>query len=121
MPPLLRDSILVPVPKSNKDTSVSSNYCPIALSSTLSKVLEWMILHKYSEVFVSSYLKFGFKPHSSTSLCTRVVKNVVSRYIQHSSSVYGCFLDAFDLVDHATILFRKLVDRGLPCVRFFMS
>ena len=43
MPPLLRDSILVPVPKSNKDTSVSSNYRPIALSSTLSKVLEWPI------------------------------------------------------------------------------
>ena len=61
--PLLRDSILVPVPKSNKDTSVSSNYRPIALSSTLSKVLEWLILHKYSEFFTSSYyshLQFGF-------------------------------------------------------------
>ena len=113
MPALLRDSILVPVPKSNKDGSVSHNYCPIALSSTLSKVLEWLILY-YSEFFVSSHLQFGL--HSSTSLCTGVVKNVMSHYIQHGSSVYGFFLDAskaFDLVDH-TILFRKLLDRGLP-------
>ena len=46
MPALLRDSILVPVPKSNKDASVSHNYRPIALSSTSSKVLEWLILYK---------------------------------------------------------------------------
>ena len=46
MPALLRDSILFPVPKSNKDASVSHNYRPIALSSTLSKVLEWLILYK---------------------------------------------------------------------------
>ena len=54
-----------------------------------------------------------------------MVKNVVSHYIQHDSSVYGCFLDAskaFDLVDH-TIPFRKLQDRGLPLlvVRFLLS
>ena len=116
MPSLLRDSILVPVPKSNKDTAISSNYRPVALSSTLSKVLEWMILYKYSEFFTSSHLQFGFKPHSSTFLCTGVVKNVVSRYIRSGSSVYGCFLDAcktFDLVDHS-ILFHKLLEHGLP-------
>ena len=78
MPALLQDSILVPVPKSNKDASVSHNYRPIALSSTFSKVFEWLILYKYSEFFVSSHLQFGFKPHSSTSLCTGVVKNTTS-------------------------------------------
>ena len=49
----------------------------------------------------------------------------MSHYIQHGSSVYGCFLDAskaFDLVEH-TILFHKLLDRGLPLlvVRFLLS
>ena len=116
VPPSLRDSTLVPVPKSNKDASLSSSYRPIALSSTLSKVLEWMILDRYSEFLGSSHLQFGFKPHSSTTLCTGVVKNVVSHYIHSGSSVYGCFLDAskaFDIVDHNT-LFKKLLDCGLP-------
>ena len=55
-------------------------------------------------------MQFGFKP---TTLCTGVVKKY---YINKGSCVLGCFLDAskaFDMVDH-TILFRKLVDRGLP-------
>jgi len=39
MPELLRDCILVPIPKGNKDPSVSDNYRPIALASTLSKAL----------------------------------------------------------------------------------
>ena len=103
MPHILRDSILVPVPKGSKDASVSANYRPIVLSSTLSKVLEWLILSKYSEFFSSSHLQFGFKSGSSTSLCTGTVKNIVARYIRNGSSVFGCFLDAskaFDMVDH---------------------
>ena len=125
MPQLLRDSTLVPVPKNNKDASVSTNYRPIALLSTLSKVLEQLILCKYSNIFTSNHLQFGFKPGSSTSLCTGMVKNIVSRYIHNGSSVLGCFLDAskaFDSVDHG-ILFKKLSDRGLPLavVRFLLS
>ena len=110
MPPVLRDCVLVPIPKGVKDTSSSLNYRPIALSSNLSKVLERLILLKFIAFFTSSELQFGFKPGFSTTLCTGVVKNYLS------IKVLGCFLDAskaFDMVDH-TILFRKLVDRGLP-------
>ena len=46
MPKCLRDCVLVPIPKSGKDASCSENYCPIALASTLSKVLEHIILEK---------------------------------------------------------------------------
>ena len=102
MPPVLRDCVLVPIPKGVKDTSSSLNYRPIVLSSNLSKVLERLILLKFIAFFTSSQLQFGFKPDSSTTLCTGVVKNIIS----HASK-------AFDMVDH-TILFRKLVDRGLP-------
>ena len=40
MPKSFRDSVLVPVPKGNKDASNSSNYRPIALSSTFSKIID---------------------------------------------------------------------------------
>ena len=55
---------------------MSANYRPIALSSTFSKVLEQLVLCKYSNIFTSSHLQFGFKPGSSTSLCTGMVKTL---------------------------------------------
>ena len=47
MPNVLRDCVVIPIPKSLK----GSNYRGIAIASTLSKVLEGVILHKYSEFF----------------------------------------------------------------------
>jgi hypothetical protein len=75
--------------------------------------------------FCNNHLQFGFKPGYSTTLCTGIVKNVVSRYIHNGSAVLGCFLDAskaFDMVDHG-VLFRTLRDRGLPLpiLRFMLS
>ena len=81
MPQCLRDCVLVPVPKKNKDAACSVNYRPIALSSCLSKILEHFIMSKYSAYLYSSSLQFGFKPRFPTTLCSGVVKNVVSRYI----------------------------------------
>ena len=72
----------------------SSSYRPIALASSLSKTLEHLNLIKYSTFLHTSPLQFGFKPGSSTTLCTGVVKNIISRYIHSGSSVHGCFLDA---------------------------
>ena len=119
------DSIIVSVPKGNKDLSKSSNYCPIALSSNFSKILERVILSLYQPFFSTSVLQFGFKPGHSTTLCSAMVKNVVSRYIHNGSPVLGCFLDAskvFDLIDHG-ILFDTLMKGGLtfPIVRFLES
>ena len=45
-------------------------------------------------------------------MCTGLIKNVVAQYTHRGTNVFGCFLDAFDLVDHG-ILFHKLLDRGL--------
>ena len=125
MPHCLRDCVLTPIPKSGKDISSSQNYRAIALASSLSKVLEHLILKKYSSFLSTSHLQFGFKSGFSTTLCTGVLKNVVSRYIHRGSSVLGCFLDAskaFDLVNHG-VLFCTLFDRGLPLsvLRFLSS
>ena len=76
----LRDCVLVPLPKRNKDITCSQNYRPIALASTLSKILEHLICTKFAAFLSSSPLQFGFKAGSSTTLCTGMVQNVVSRY-----------------------------------------
>ena len=123
MPKCLRDCVLIPIPKSGRLASSSENYRPIALASSLSKLLEHLILSKYSSFLYSHSLQFGFKSGFSTTICTGLVKNVISKFIHNGSSVLGCFLDAskaFDLVDHHK-LFQKLMARGLslPIVRFF--
>ena len=51
MPKCFRDCVILPIPKGNKDTTCSQNYRPIALASSLSKVLERLILMKYESFF----------------------------------------------------------------------
>ena len=81
MPKPIRDCTIVPIPKGNKDFSSSDNCRPIALAPTLSKALEWCILHSYPDhFFLTSGLQFGFKQKISTTLCTGAVNNIVSRY-----------------------------------------
>ena len=76
MPQCLRDSVLVPVPKKNKDATCSVNYRPIALSSCLSKILEHLIMTKYSAYLYSSPLQFGFKP-GFPPLCVLVLSRML--------------------------------------------
>ena len=123
MPKCFRDSVILMIPKPHKDTSCSQHYRPISLASTLSKVIEHIILLKYENILASNPLQFGFKHGSSTSLCTSLIKQVISRYINRGSKVLGCFLDAskaFDMVDHG-ILFRKLLKRDLPSPIIYVS
>ena len=96
MPKCFRDCVLVPIQKGSNDATLSQNYRPIniALASSLSKVLERLIISKYETFFHSNALQFGFKRGHSTSLCTATVKNVVSHYMHNGSAVLGCFLDA---------------------------
>ena len=125
MPLCIRDSVLIPTPKGNKNTYCSQNYSAIALASILSKILQYLILTRYESFFNTSCLQFGLKPGLSTSMCTGALKSIVSRYINRGSTVFRCLLDAskaFDLVN-CEVLFHKLVERGLPLpvVRFLSS
>ena len=112
VPASLRDCLIVPIRKGQKDPSISGNYRSIALAPSLSKTLEWVILSQFTECCCTIDLQFGSKKGMSTSLCTGFVKYVVTQYLSNESPVYSCFLDlskAFDLVDHnCNLLFRRL-------------
>ena len=83
LPSCLGDCILVPVLKPGKDSSCGDSYRPIALASTLSKILEWCI--KFNNYLQTSELQFGFKP---ITFCTGVLKGVVLNVVLLSSLVF---------------------------------
>ena len=75
-----------------------------------------VVLDKFRDKLCTSDLQFGFKSKSSANMCTMVLKETISYYVNNHSSVFCTFLDAskaFDRV-HYCKLFRLLIKRGLP-------
>ena len=112
MPTAFRVGIIQHIPK---DPSLSSNYRGIALALSLSKIFERSILLTWNCYFYSNELQFGFKPASSTTLCTGVLKAVVNCYLNKGSKVYACLIDApRPLILSITVLFTKPLERKMP-------
>jgi hypothetical protein len=66
-----RHATVIPIAKPGRDHSDPSNYRPISLPSTISKILEWVILKRLN-AFISGHNvllnhQFGFKAAHSTS------------------------------------------------------
>jgi hypothetical protein len=110
-------STIVPIPKGhNANASDSSNFRGIALSSIFGKILDNIILERYSSNLMSCDLQFGFKAKCSTNLCTTVLKETMAYYAHGQTPVFCTFLDitkAFDKL-HYCKLFKFLIKRRLP-------
>ena len=92
VPSNLLSSTIVPIPKkSNVNATDSDNYRGIALSSVLGKIFDNVILVKYSDKLSTCNLQFGFKRNSSTHMCTMVLKETISYYVNNNSSVFAPF------------------------------
>ena len=117
VPVAMTDVMIIPILKSNlKDSSDSENYRPIAVSNSISKILEKCMLNRLGTYLQTSDNQFGFKRSHSTETCIFALKQVLNYYRDAGSPVFVCFLDiksAFDRVSHNK-LFLKLLDRGVP-------
>ena len=88
----LMESVIVPTVKNARENiSSKDNYRPIALTSTLSKIIEKIILAQYSSLLQTTENQFGFKSNSSTDLCVFSLKQVIHYYRNNGSPVYLCF------------------------------
>jgi len=112
----LLHATIMSIPKDlRKSLCDDSNYRGIALCSSIAKLFDVILLRRNCEVMKSDDNQFAFKRLYSTSMCTYVLKETVTYFLNRGSSVYACFLDAtkaFDRVryDH---LFQILVDKGV--------
>jgi len=109
-------STIIPIPKGkNANLTDSDNYRGITISSVLGKVFDLVVLDKYSDHLVTSYLQFGFKARRSTNMCSMVLKETIAYYVNNRGTAYCTMLDAFDRVEYAK-LFRLLLSRYLSPV-----
>ena len=117
LPAELVYSLLVPLVKDKAGPlDDKSNYRAIALSTTLSKVLELVLIERLEPFLHTSDAQFGFKVGHSTTHAAYCLKETVNYYTSKGSPVYSCFLDAskaFDRVCHSK-LFGILSRRGVP-------
>ena len=74
-------STLVPLIKNKRGNKCdSNNYRAIAISSLLGKLFDIIILKEQCTSLSTDVLQFGFKPHSSTTICTSLLRDT-DRYL----------------------------------------
>ena len=118
LPENLSSSIIIPLVKSYKKSLNSpNNYRGISLIPIITKLLEYIILSKCSELTDTHPCQFGFKSNSSTLHAEFTLKETITHYNDKNSPIYMCSLDAekaFDSCDW-NLLFDKLrFDKKLP-------
>ena len=117
-PPCMSTSKMVPLVKSmKKSLKTAGNYRGISIIPILTKILEYLILHKYPELMNSHHLQFGFKSNSSTLHAEFIINETIKHYNKKKSGVYMCSLDAEKAFDSCNwdALFKKLVEeKNIP-------
>ena len=69
---------VVPIPKNRRvDSTDSNNYRAIAMSSIFSKIHDTIIMNEQCNQLKTSDYQFGFKKHSSTSMCTTALTETI--------------------------------------------
>ena len=77
------------------------------------QLFDIIILKEQFASLSTAVLQFGFKPHSSTTICTSLLRDTIEYYNEHGIDCYLLLLDASKAFDRVKFikLFRTLCDR----------
>jgi len=82
-------SVIIPLVKCKTcNMNDPNNYRAMALSNTVSKILEYIFLQQVNTTSASDMYQFGFKVGHSTGLCTKMLKDVVKYYTDSGSHIF---------------------------------
>jgi hypothetical protein len=99
-----------------RNLSSSDNYRGITISPLISNILELCFLSKFTAVFHSCDLQFGFKQSVGCGPVIFLAEQVIKCFNLHDSSVGVSAVDAskaLDRINHS-ILFQKLKECNVP-------
>lgn len=123
-PDCLKISKILPLYKKGSRKFLS-NYRPISLCSTVSKIIEKIVKNRLTEFFKISPEQYGFQSCSSTLGAVVDLNELIIEKTEKNLYVTAIFIDlqkAFDTVDH-NILLDKLYKMGIqgPYHLFFRN
>lgn len=127
-PSFLKRAKIIPVFKKG-DKHLISNYRPISILSSLSKVIEKLFANRLNNYLTKFNIlrpcQFGFRSGSSTNLALLSLTDFIKKSFDLGMIVGSVFLDftkAFDTINH-DILFQKLESYGLtgPALNFLKN
>ena len=73
----------------------SGNYRPVMISFNMLKLFEYCILPSLTGKIMLHENQFGFVKNSSTIVSTTNLKEVIQRYTDNGSKVFGIFIDLY--------------------------
>ena len=117
-PEAWKTAVVAPIHKSGSRSEVS-NYRPISLLGSISKLLERIINKRLTSFLESNNLltkrQFGFRRGRSTEDAVTLTTDIISSHLDNGRCCIGVFLDlakAFDTVS-VPILLKKLAAHGI--------
>ena len=104
-PQLFLRSTMIPIPKGGKFCSTNADlYRSIAISSILSKILDYIIIDQQADSLATSDYQFGFKSNLSTMLCSTMLIETIQYYDENGRQpFYVLFLDASKAFDRVIV------------------
>ena len=119
LPAIWKTSLVIPLPKPGKDTSLGISYRPISLLCPAAKVLEALVLPNLKEHLSPAHDQHGFRArHSTTSALLQLTTDIATGFNQRKPPertvcVAVDLTAAFDTVCH-NILVSKISKSTLP-------
>ena len=119
IPAIWKSSIVIPIPKPGKDSSLGTSYRPISLLCPAAKVMEALILTTVNRHFLPASDQHGFRTgHSTTSALLQLTSDVATGFNQRKPThrtvcVAVDLTAAFDTVNHNALL-SKIARSTLP-------
>ncbi|WAR28896.1 LOW QUALITY PROTEIN: LORF2-like protein, partial [Mya arenaria] len=118
VPKSIKEGILTPVPKKNKDQRLTNSYRGITVTTVLSKILENTLEPEIKQCInpTINRLQRGFTENTSPNNAALIVTECINEAMDNKTPLALATLDAekaFDVVWHDG-LFRKLYHNNLP-------